>query len=84
MSEIEIEREIARLEAGGNAWDDSDEVVHVEFRGHLYVAVQVRLPADAYKALKEEARNAGVGPRELAGRWLIERLRVTGENRDLR
>jgi len=48
------------------------------------VAVQVRLPADAYKALKEEARNAGVGPRELAGRWLIERLRVTGENRDLR
>jgi predicted DNA binding CopG/RHH family protein len=76
----EIEREIQRLEEE-NAWDESDEVVEVEFQKPLAKVIPVRMPSEAWEALRIEARNVGVGPTTLARMWLLERLRQTSHHR---
>ena len=69
----ELDREIERLETE-TAWEDTDEVVEVEFRPPLQRVVPVRLSDDVWTALKEEAHKVGVGPSTLVRMWLIERL----------
>jgi len=70
----EQEREIQRIDDGGNAWEDTEEVVEVEFRRPLNVVVPVRLAADTWEDLRREAKEVGVGPSTLARMWLLERL----------
>ena len=59
----------------GDAWNESDEVVHVEVKKPLDKVIPVRLPADKWEQIREEARELGVGPTTLARMWILERLR---------
>ena len=59
----------------GNAWNESDEVVRVEVKKPLDKVIPVRLPADKWEQIREEARELGVGPTTLARMWILERLR---------
>jgi len=60
---------------GGDAWDRGDEVVHVEVRRPLDKVIPVRLPADKWEQIRQEARELGIGPTTLARMWILERLR---------
>jgi len=60
---------------GGDAWHESDEVVRVEVKKPLDKVIPVRLPADKWEQIREEARELGVGPTTLARMWILERLR---------
>jgi hypothetical protein len=59
----------------GDAWNESDEVVRVEVKKPLDKVIPVRLPADRWEQIREEARELGVGPTTLARMWILERLR---------
>ena len=59
----------------GDAWDESDEVVHVEVKKPLDKVIPVRLSADKWEQVREEARELGIGPTTLARMWILERLR---------
>ena len=59
----------------GDAWNESDEVVRVEVKKPLDKVIPVRLPADKWEQIREEARELGVGPTTLARMWILERLR---------
>jgi hypothetical protein len=59
----------------GDAWNESDEVVRVEVKKPLDKVIPVRLPADKWERIREEARELGIGPTTLARMWLLERLR---------
>jgi len=63
----------------GNAWEETDEVVHVEVKKPLDKVIPVRLPADKWEQIREEARELGVGPTTLARMWILERLRQRGK-----
>ena len=69
----ELQREVERIDAGGNAWEDTDEVVEFEVEGPLNVVVPVRLSSDTRKELWREATRVGVGPFTLLRIWLQER-----------
>lgn len=68
--------EIERIERG-DAWDQTDEVVKVDVKKPLNMVIPVRLPADKWEQMREEAKKIGVGPTTLARIWLLERLRQT-------
>jgi hypothetical protein len=59
----------------GDAWNESDEVVRVEVKKPLDKVIPVRLPADKWERIREEARELGIGPTTLARMWILERLR---------
>ena len=59
----------------GNAWNESDEVVRVEVKKPLDKVIPVRLPADKWEQMREEARELGIGPTTLARMWILEHLR---------
>jgi len=70
----DIDKAIKEIEQG-NAWDESDEVVHVEIKKPLDKVIPVRLSADKWEEIRREARELGVGPTTLARMWILERLR---------
>lgn len=76
MGEIdeEMDREIAKIEEG-DAWSGDDEVVEVQFKKPLDKVIPVRLSAEKWEQIREEARELGVGPTTLARMWILERLR---------
>jgi hypothetical protein len=59
----------------GDAWDETDEVLHLEVRKPLDKVIPVRLSADKWEQIRAEARELGVGPTTLARMWILERLR---------
>jgi hypothetical protein len=59
----------------GDAWNEGDKVVRVEVKKRLDKVIPVRLPADKWEQIREEARELGVGPTTLARMWILERLR---------
>ena len=69
-----IDKAVEKIEQG-NAWDETDEVVHLEMRKPLDKVIPVRLPADKWEQIREEARELGIGPTTLARMWILERLR---------
>lgn len=69
-----LDGEMERIEQG-NAWDESDEIVHVEVKKPLDKVIPVRLSSDKWEALRKEARELGIGPTTLARMWILERLR---------
>ena len=52
-----------------------DLVVPVEVKKPLDKVIPVRLPADKWEQMREEARELGVGPTTLARMWILEHLR---------
>ncbi|MEW6142801.1 MAG: hypothetical protein AB1597_06565 [Chloroflexota bacterium] len=70
----DLDKEVQRIEQG-EAWDESDEVVHVEVKKPLDKVIPVRLSADKWEELRKEARELGIGPTTLARMWILERLR---------
>lgn len=77
----EIEQEIERIDQGGDAWNESDEVVEVETKRPLDTVVPVRLAAETYAELRREARARGVGPSTLIRMWLLEKLHASPQAR---
>ncbi len=71
----DLNGELQRIERG-EAWDESDEIVHLEVKRPLDKVVPVRLPSAEWEKLRKEARELGVGPTTLARMWILERLRV--------
>ncbi len=70
----DIDKAIENAEKG-NAWDENDEVVRVEVRKPLDKVIPIRLPADKWEQIREEARELGIGPTTLARMWILEHLR---------
>jgi len=70
----DIDEAVEKIERG-DAWEETDEVVHVEVKKPLDKVIPVRLPADKWEQMREEARELGVGPTTLARMWILERLR---------
>lgn len=68
------DRAVQRIEEG-DAWDETDEVVHVEVRKPMDKVIPVRLPSDKWEQIRAEARELGIGPTTLARMWILERLR---------
>lgn len=50
----------------GEAWDETDEDVQVEVKKPLDKVIPVRLLADKWEELRQEARGQGIGPITLA------------------
>lgn len=72
----EMDEVVARIEAG-DAWDESDEVVHLEVKPTLDKVVPVRLSSAKWLELRQEAMELGVGPSTLARMWILEKLRLS-------
>lgn len=70
----DLDKVAERIEQG-NAWDETDEVVHIEVKRPLDKVIPVRLPSDKWEQIREEARELGIGPTTLARMWILERLR---------
>jgi hypothetical protein len=58
-----------------DSWDEHDEEVEFEVKVPLDKVVPVRLTAEKWSALHNEARELGIGPTTLARMWLLEKLR---------
>ena len=55
---------------------DIDKTVEkIEVKKPLDKVIPVRLSADKWEQIREEARELGVGPTTLARMWILERLR---------
>ncbi|HEX9975844.1 MAG TPA: hypothetical protein VGA82_01215 [Dehalococcoidales bacterium] len=70
----DIDKAVEKIEKG-DAWEETDEVVQVEVKKPLDKVIPVRLPADKWEQMRQEARELGVGPTTLARMWILERLR---------
>jgi hypothetical protein len=70
----DIDEVVEKIEQG-DAWDETDAVVHVEVKKPLDKVIPVRLPSDKWEQIREEARELGVGPTTLARMWILEHLR---------
>ena len=70
----DIDKAVEKIEQG-DAWEETDEVVRVEVKKPLDKVIPVRLPADKWEQMREEARELGIGPTTLARMWILERLR---------
>jgi hypothetical protein len=77
----EIQKEIERIDNGGSAWNESDEVVQVEVKEPLDKVIPVRLTSENWEALRKAARDLGIGPTTLARMWILERLRQQAKAR---
>ncbi|MCX6022632.1 MAG: hypothetical protein NTZ05_13060 [Chloroflexi bacterium] len=60
----------------GEAWLDSDEVVNLDVKKPLDVALQLRLPGEKWAILCQEAAELGVEPSILLRMWVFDRLRT--------
>ncbi|MEW6231541.1 MAG: hypothetical protein AB1566_04390 [Chloroflexota bacterium] len=69
----DIDEVVEKIEQG-DAWDETDAVVHVEVKKPLDKVIPVRLPSDKWEQIREEARELGVGPTTLARMWILEHL----------
>jgi len=70
----DVDKAAEKIEQG-NAWEETDEVAHVEVKKPLDKVIPVRLPSDKWEQIREEARELGVGPTTLARMWILDRLR---------
>ena len=70
----DIKKAVEKIEQG-DAWEDTDEVVEIKIKKPLDKVIPVRLSADKWEQIREEARELGVGPTTLARMWILEHLR---------
>ena len=59
----------------GDAWDETDEVVHIEAKKPLDRVIPIRISTEKWEELRHEAKELGIGPTTLARMWIIEHLR---------
>jgi hypothetical protein len=74
--DADVERELARIDEGGNAWEDT-EAAQLTVRRPLDKVVPVRLPSEMWDELRREAQQLGLGPSTLVRMWVLEKLRDT-------
>ena len=79
-----IEREMKRIDEGGDAWLATDEEVEPTVKQRLDKVIPVRLTSEKWDALYREARELGVGPTTLARMWILEKLRSVAIERSAR
>ena len=72
----EFDKEVERIDAGGIAWREDDEVVEFEVKLPLDKLVSIKLTDAEFRLLLKEARSQGVGHNALAQKWVLERLKV--------
>ncbi|MBI2849594.1 MAG: hypothetical protein HYX80_00950 [Chloroflexi bacterium] len=70
----DIDKALEKIEQG-EAWQETDEVVQVEVKKPLNMVIPVRLPADKWEQMRQDAKELGIGPTTLARMWILERLR---------
>jgi hypothetical protein len=70
----EVNKIVEKIEQN-DAWEDTDEVVKLEGKRPLDKVIPVRLSADKWEQIREEARELGIGPTTLARMWILEHLR---------
>jgi hypothetical protein len=70
----DIKKTVDKIEQG-EAWEVTDEVVKVEVKRPLDKVIPIRLSADKWEQIREEARELGVGPTTLARMWILEHLK---------
>jgi hypothetical protein len=70
----EIDKAINKIEKG-DAWEDTDEIIELEVKKPLKIVVPVRLSADDWERLRNEAGALGIGPTTLVRMWVLEKLR---------
>jgi len=71
---VDIDKAVERIEQG-DAWGKRDEVVQIEVKRPLDKVIPIRLSADKWEELRQEAKEMGIGPTTLARMWILERLR---------
>jgi hypothetical protein len=76
----DIRKTVEKIEQG-NAWEDTDEAVKLEVKRPLDKVIPIRLSADKWEQIREEARELGVGPSTLARMWILEHLRQRAKAR---
>ena len=72
---VDLDKEIKRIDEGGEAWDENDEVVQLDIEKPVDKVISIRISTDKWEELKKEASELGVGPTTLARMWILERLR---------
>jgi hypothetical protein len=75
----DIKKAVENIEQG-EAWEDNDEVVKLEVKRPLDKVIPIRLSADKWEQIREEARELGVGPTTLARMWILEHLKQRVRN----
>ena len=75
------DKTIEKLEQS-DAWDDADEVVKIEFKKPLDKVIPVRLSAEKWEELRQEAKELGIGPSTLARMWILKSLQKEVKERD--
>ena len=69
-----LQREIDRIDAGGDAILGSQPAEQQRPRPTLEVAVRVRLSAEQYDRLRCVAESHAIGPSTLMRMWVVERM----------
>ena len=70
-----LDAEVERIDGGGTAWSETDEITQVEFKKPLEKVIPVRLSDEHWRLLRQEAQELGVGPSTLLRMWVLEKLR---------
>ena len=70
----DLDRTIEGIEKN-DAWNDSDEVVQLKVKKPLDKVIPIRLSADKWEEIRQEARELGVGPTTLVRMWVLDHLR---------
>jgi hypothetical protein len=70
----DLDRTIEGIEKN-DAWNDSDEVVQIEVKKPMAKVIPIRLSADKWEEIRQEARELGVGPTTLVRMWVLDHLR---------
>ncbi len=71
------QREVERIDAGGDAWEGSaplPEARRPHFKRPMEKVIPVRLSDEHWRALRAEAARQGIGPTTLLRMWAIEKL----------
>jgi 2-iminoacetate synthase ThiH len=70
----DVKKTVEQIEQG-DAWEESDEVVKLEVKRPLDKVIPIRLSADKWEQIREEAHELGIGPTTLTRMWILEHLK---------
>jgi hypothetical protein len=77
----ELEQEVARIDAGGETWDEEAPAVDFQVKRPLGKVVPIHLSAEQWDQIYQEANELGLGPAALMRMWVLERLRAIRKER---
>jgi 2-iminoacetate synthase ThiH len=70
----DVKKAVEQIEQG-DAWEESDEVVKLKVKKPLDKVIPIRLSADKWEQIREQARELGIGPTTLTRMWILENLK---------